>query len=70
MYCGLGEERTRIRKKKKNKKKSLSRPKSGLIRMKGNLKTYNPVKYFFAVLKPFLNETAFYAKLSERFLGS
>ena len=38
--------------------------------MKGYLKTYNHVKYFFAVLKPFLNETAFYAKHEGRFFGS
>ena len=37
--------------------------------MKGYLKTYNHIKYFFAVLKPFLIEPAFYAKLAGRFLG-
>ena len=44
--------------------------KSGLVGMKRYLKTYNPMKYFFAVLKPFLTETAFYAKLLGRFSGS
>ena len=37
MFCGLGEERTKIRKKKKEKK--LSAAKSGLIGMKGYLTT-------------------------------
>ena len=44
--------------------------KSGLVGMKGYLETYNPMIYFFAVLKPFLTETAFYAKLAGRFSGS
>ena len=44
--------------------------KSGLVGMKGYLETYNPMKYFFAVLKPFLTETAFYTKLAGRFSGS
>ena len=75
MFCGLGEEeRTKIRKKRKKKEKkkemNLIVAKSGLVEMKGYLKTYNPVKYFFAVLKPFLTETAFYAKLLGRFSGS
>ena len=38
--------------------------------MKRCLKTYNPVKYFLPYLKPFLTETAFYAKLAGRFSGS
>ena len=60
MFCGLGEEeRTKIRKKKKEKRENLIAAKSGLVGMKGYLKTYNHVKYFFAVLKPFLTETAF-----------
>ena len=61
MFCGLGEERTKIRKKKKEKEreKNLIAAKSGLVGMKGYLKTYNHMKYFFAVLKPFLTETAF-----------
>ena len=55
MLCDLGEEeRTRFRKKRKN----LIAAKSGLVGMKGYLKTCNGVKYFFATLKPFLYETA------------
>ena len=49
MFCGSGEEeRTKIRKKKKGKKKR-NKPhsaKSGLVGMKGCLQTYNHVKYF------------------------
>ena len=86
MLCGLGEkERTKIRKKKKEKKevkgkkgkkrkkkgkKKLMAAESGLVGMKGYLKTYNHMKYFLPVLKPFLTEIAFYAKLAGRFLGS
>ena len=79
MFCGLGEEeRTKIRKKKKEKRKkkrkkkeiNLVVAKSGLVGMKGYLKTYNHIKIFFAVLKPFLTETAFYAKLAWRFSSS
>ena len=44
--------------------------KNGLVGMKGYLETNNCMKYFFAVLKPFLTETAFYAKLAGRFSGS
>ena len=76
MLCGLGEEeRTKIRKKekeKKGKKKKeikLIAAKSGLVGIKGYLKTYNH-EIFFAVLKPFLTETAFYAKFTGRFSGS
>ena len=32
-------------------------------------KTYNLVKFFLAYLKPFLDETAFYAEVSKRFSG-
>ena len=58
MFCSLGEEeRTKIRKKKKEKKeksgkkgkkkeKNLIAAKSGLVGMKGYLKTYNHMKYF------------------------
>ena len=71
MFCGLGEERTKFRKKKKEKKEiNLIAAKSGLVGMKGYLKTYKHVKYFLPYLKPFLNETAFYAKLAGRFSGS
>ena len=44
--------------------------KSGLVEMKGYLKTYDPMKYFLPYLKPFLTETAFYATLAGRFSGS
>ena len=61
MCCGLGEEeRTKIRKKKKEKKGkkkekkrkirkkkiNLIAAKSGLVGMKGYLETYNHMKYF------------------------
>ena len=70
MLCGLGEEeRTKFRKKKKEKKeKNIFAAKGGLVGMEGCLKTYvQPYDIFFAVLKPFLTETAFYAKLAEQF---
>ena len=46
MFCGLGEEeRTKIRKKKREKnKKTSSLPKNELVGMKGYLKTYNYLK--------------------------
>ena len=53
MFCGLGEEeRTKIRKKRKKKEINLIAAKSGLVGMKGYIKTYNRVKYFL----PFLTE--------------
>ena len=71
MLCGLEEERTKIGKKKKGKKrKNLIATKSGLVGIKGYLKTYNQMKYFLPYFKPFLTETAFYAKLAGRFSGS
>ena len=71
MFCGLGgKERIRFRKKKgnkgKKKEKNLIAAETGLVGIKGHLKTYNCVKYFLS----FLNETAFYAKLAGRFSGS
>ena len=57
------------KKGKKEKEKSLVAAKSGLVGMEGYFKTYNRVKNFFAELKPFLIETAFYAKLLELLLG-
>ena len=67
MFCGLGEEeRTKIRKKKGL---NLIAAKSGLVGMQGYLKTHNPMKYFLPY-KPFLTETAFYAKLARWFSGS
>ena len=67
MFCGLRElERTRFRKKKKekkgkkkekkkekNKKKNLIAAESGLVGMKGYLKTYNHEKYFLPYLSRF-----------------
>ena len=66
MFCGLGEEeRTKIRKKKKEKKGkkkeekgkkkeiNLIAAKSGLVGMKGYLETYNPMKYFLPYLSRF-----------------
>ena len=41
MFCGLEEERTKFRKKvKKQKGKKLIAAKSGLVGMKGYLRTY------------------------------
>ena len=49
MCCGLGEEeRTKIRKKKKGM--NLIAAKSGLVGMKGYLKTYNHTKCFLPYL--------------------
>ena len=61
-------KRTKFRKKKKETKRekkeiNLIAANRGLIGMKGYL-------IFFAVLKPFSTETAFYAKLAEWFSGS
>ena len=67
MFCGLEEESTKI-KKKKRKKKNLIAAKSG-VGLKGYVKTYKPYEIFFAVLKLFLTETAFYTKLAGRFSG-
>ena len=56
MFWGLGkEERTKIRKKKKEKKKEINliAAKSGLVGMKGYLKTFNPMKYFLPYLSRF-----------------
>ena len=55
MFCGLGEEkRTKIRKKKKEKKEiNLIAAKIGLVGIKGYLKTYNRVKYFLPYLSRF-----------------
>ena len=54
MLCGLGEERTKIRRKKTEKKgkkgKKLIAAESGLVGMKEYLKTYNLVKFFLPYL--------------------
>ena len=72
MICDLGEERTRVTKKKRKKReKSIKKEKNliaaitGLVGIKEYFKTYYRVKYFL----PFLIEKAFYAKLSRRFSG-
>ena len=68
MCCGLGEERTKIRKKRKKRKK----PHHGQTWVGWDERIsldIQPYKIFFAVLKPFLTETAFYAKLAGRFSG-
>ena len=51
----------------KKKESNLIAAKSGFVAMKGYLKAYNRVKYFVPYFKPFLIETAFYAKLLARF---
>ena len=63
MFCGLGEEElTKFRKKKKENKTKKKRKKqemnliaarSGLVGMKGYLKTYNHMKYFCRTLAVF-----------------
>ena len=66
MFCGLGEEeRTKLgrkkgkkgnkRKKRKRKRKEINliAAKSGLVGMKGYLKTYNYMKYFLLYLSRF-----------------
>ena len=55
MCFGLGEEeRTKIRKKKKEKKEiNLIAAKSGLVGMKGYLETYNHLKFFLPYLAIF-----------------
>ena len=72
MFSGLGEECTRFRKKKRKKKKNFIAARRGLVGMKGYLKIYyrQRCEISLAVLKPFLNETVFYAKLAGRFSGS
>ena len=75
MFCGLREEkRTKIRKKKQEKKrKKRNKPHRGQKWVGWDervSKDIQPYKIFFAALKPFLTETAFYAKLVGRFSGS
>ena len=55
MFCGLGEERTKIRKKKKEKKKEMNliAAKSGLVGMKRYLKTYHIWNIFCRILAVF-----------------
>ena len=44
MFCGLGEERTKVKEKKRKKEMNLIAAKSGLVGMKGYLKAYNLMK--------------------------
>ena len=55
MFCGLGEEeRTKLGKKKEKKKEiNLIVAESGLVGMKGYIKTYNHMKYFLPYLSRF-----------------
>ena len=67
MFCGLRESVQKLRKKRK---KTSSQPKVGLrLGWKGIL-DIQPHEIFFAVLEPFLTETAFFAKLAGLFSGS
>ena len=68
--CCVVEEKKSVQDlgKKKEKENNLIAAKSGLVKIKGYLKTYNRVKYFFVVINPFLIETAFHAKIAWRFL--
>ena len=55
MFCGLGEECTRLTKKKKEKKKqkNLITAKSVLVGMKGYLKTYKHENYVLPYISRF-----------------
>ena len=76
MFCGLGEEeRTKFREKKKEKErkkkgKKRNKPHRGQTwvgwdeRVSWDIQLY---EIFFAVLKPFLTETAFYENLGGGF---
>ena len=69
MCCGSGEEeRTKFRKKKKEKKRNKSHRGQKWVgwdeRVSLNIQPY---EIFFAILKQFLTETAFYAKLAGGF---
>ena len=69
MFCGIGEEeRTKLTKKEKEKKGNKRKKK---VKKKKKISSRPKVGWlgFFGVLKPFLTETAFYAKLAGRFLG-
>ena len=71
MFCGLEEEeRTKIRKKKKEKRNKPHRGQKWVGWDERVSRDIQPYEIFFAVLKPFLTETAFYAELAWRFLGS
>ena len=53
MFCGLEERQKLGRKKRKKKEINLIAAKSELVGMKGYLKTYNQMKYFFPYLSRF-----------------
>ena len=57
------------KKKRAKKEKKLIAAKSGLVGLIGYFKKYNRVTVNIFYRKPFLNETSFYVKLSERFSG-
>ena len=62
MFCDLGEEERRIfRRQKEKKRKKLDAAKS-LSRDERVSYDIQPCKIYFAVLKPFLNKTAFYTE--------
>ena len=69
MFCGLREEeRTKIRKQKRKKKPHRDQKWVGWDERVSE--DIQPYEIFFAVLKPFLTETAFYAIFAGRFSGS
>ena len=82
MFCGLGEEERKKLGRKKRKKKEKGKKKKEKKRYKPHRGQkwvgwdervswdIQPYEIFSAVLKPFLTETAFYAKLAGRFSGS
>ena len=55
MFCGVEEERTKIKEEKKRKKKEINliAAKPRLVGMKEYLETYNPMKYFLPYLSRF-----------------
>ena len=81
MFCDLGEEeRTKIWKKKREKKGNKRKKKEKKRKKKEKKKrkekkeinliaALQPYEIFFATLKPVLTETAFYAKLAGWFSG-
>ena len=69
MFYGLGEKkRAKFSKKKRKKKRNV--PHRGQKWDERVSEDIQPYEIFFAVLKPFLTETAFYAKFAGRFSGS
>ena len=71
MFCGLGEEEGKnLGKKRKKKRKESYRGQKWVGWDERVSEDIQPYEIFFAVLKPFLTETAFYAKLEGQFSGS